>query len=40
MRACALCGVHMAEQDMVKGQNGHYCGDEHLRQSGERGSHG
>lgn len=40
MRACALCGVHMAEQDMVKGQGGHYCGDEHLRQSGDRGSHG
>jgi uncharacterized protein len=39
MRACARCGVHMAEQDMVQGLRGHYCGDEHLRQSGDRGAH-
>ncbi len=31
MVACAHCGVHLAEQDAVRGRLGPYCGQPHLQ---------
>ncbi|MDO8904171.1 PP0621 family protein [Hydrogenophaga sp.] len=36
MVACRHCGTHLPEAEAVKGRQGTYCSDEHLR-LGERG---
>lgn len=36
MLACLHCGVHMPEQEAVRGRLGAYCSDAHCRLSGDQ----
>jgi uncharacterized protein len=36
MLACLQCGVHMPEQEAVRGRRGAYCSDAHRRLSGDQ----
>lgn len=35
MVACAHCGMHLPQDEAVRGQRGFYCGHEHRRQTEE-----